>query len=122
MIYLIVYFIGLIVILLINNILDEFDIDLIFNDSENDLMVRSVCIIFWPMSIPLLISSFIIVGLFVLVKALIVKLIRRIINMKFTFSLKEISRSIRKSFAPKEKVVKSKKKYSRKNKSWKKEI
>ena len=42
--------------------------------------------------------------------------------MKFTFSIKELSKSIRKSFASKEKVVKSKKMYSRKNKDWKKEI
>ena len=44
--------------------------------------------------------------------------------MKFTirFSIRELSKSIRKSFAPKEKVVKNKKIYNRKNKNWKKEI
>lgn len=42
--------------------------------------------------------------------------------MKFTFSIKEISQSIRKSFAPKQKIVKSKKMYNRKNKNWKKDI
>lgn len=42
--------------------------------------------------------------------------------MKFKFSLSELSKSIRKSFAKKEKVIKSKKRYNRKNKNWKKEM
>jgi hypothetical protein len=42
--------------------------------------------------------------------------------MKLTFNLREISKSIRKQFAPKEQVVKNKKKYNRKKKDWKREI
>jgi hypothetical protein len=42
--------------------------------------------------------------------------------MKLTFSIRELSRSIRKSFAPKEQVVPNKKKYDRKKKEWKKEL
>lgn len=42
--------------------------------------------------------------------------------MRFEFSLRELSKSIRKKFAPKEKVIKNKKEYNRKDKKWKKEI
>lgn len=42
--------------------------------------------------------------------------------LKFTFSIKELSKSIRKKTAPSGKVIKSKKAYNRKTKNWKKEI
>jgi len=40
-------------------------------------------------------------------------------KIQFTFSLRELSKSIRKSFAKKEQIIKSKKLYNRKNKNWK---
>jgi len=40
-------------------------------------------------------------------------------KIHFTFSLRELSKSVRKSFVKKEKVIKSKKAYNRKNKNWK---
>ena len=122
MIYLIVYISGVIVLLLVHNILDEFDKPLFDHTDPMDEMFKFSFVFLWPLSVPLCAGGFAFIELLMLVQNMSIKLIRRIINMKFTFSLKEISQSIRKSFAPKEKVVKSKKKYSRKNKNWKKEI
>ena len=41
---------------------------------------------------------------------------------KFTFSIRELSKSIRKKTVPSGKVIKSKKMYNKKNKNWKKGI
>lgn len=122
MIYLIVYISGVIVLLLVHNILDEFDKALFDSTDPIDEMCKFSFIFLWPASIPLCTGAFVIIESFMFIQHISVKLIRKILNMKFTFNLREVSQSIRKSFAPKEKVVKSKKKYSRKNKNWKRDI